>query len=561
MSDPLDDFLALRENTHLPSTLGNALAALRKLVSADAVLLVETSSAVLLVASASPSQEISENLMRTAAPMLQEAPRKTLIVKKFTFREQSVQMLAESCGNTSSWLVVWSRCPDSDLDTIAPIVRLAAQCLPMESSREAAPSSAALKIISSFLQPKLVRMNQFAEEGKALLGGKNLYVARRKFRGWHIEGSAPAPAPAPRSFLHESLLFALSAHGADKIPTLHPAQNSHPSLAEICRITHSNYSAVIPAGENWALIATWDSPSPPEDATLPALAALFPLLPPLHRFSHRWSTSWKNIWLFRRPLWTAFAIAVVILLLMPFHLRVYAPAILEPSTRRFIAAPFDCILNKVHVEAGDIVAIGSLLAELDGKELRERIAEIESQSAAANLQSASDLANSRFGESSLSALQAQRAGHELEVFKERERNLKILSPIAGVVIQGDLEREEGAALKLGRSIMEIAPLDTMVVEIAIREEDAAFVHHGQKISLLLHALPSENIEALISKVNPRAETRDGRNVFIAEATITNQTENFRPGMKGEAVIIADRMPLFWALFRKPWNAVRSWLFW
>jgi len=149
----------------------------------------------------------------------------------------------------------------------------------------------------------------------------------------------------------------------------------------------------------------------------------------------------------------------------------------------------------------------------------------------------------------------------LEVLRERERNLRILAPIAGVVIQGDLEREEGAALKLGHSIMEIAPLDTMVVEAALREDDAPFVHAGQTVTVRLNALPSRDIRAVIKKVDPRAETRDGRNVFIAEAEVPNADGNLRPGMKGNAVIVAERMPFFWILFRKPWNALRSWLFW
>ena len=561
MSDPLEEIIALRGAHPLPSTQERALAALRTAVSADAALLVESGPTVTLLAGVSPSPEILENLIRTAAPIISSAVRGKVIVKKFTFRDQQVHMIAESCGAASAWLIVWVRTTEKALESVSQVIRLAAQCLPVGSSGTNAEAQAALELIASFSKPRLARMRDFAEKICGLIGGKSVILARRKLRGWRIVACFPSSAPAARSSLHESLMLALSAHGADEHPAVFPPEGAHPALPDICRITESQSCAVVPAWEGWALIAIWDSPLPPAEELHAAVAPLAPMLPSLYRHARSVLARWKSVPFNRRRLWGVLAAAVAILLIFPFHMRVRSPAILEPSLRRFVAVPFDSVLKKVHVAAGDVVEMKTLLAELDGKEVRERIAEIESQAAAANLQSASDLAGSRFDESALSSLQAQRAGHELEVLRERERNLRILAPIAGVVIQGDLEREEGAALKLGHSIMEIAPLDTMVVEAALREDDAPFVHAGQTVTVRLNALPSRDIRAVIKKVDPRAETRDGRNVFIAEAEVPNADGNLRPGMKGNAVIVAERMPFFWILFRKPWNALRSWLFW
>lgn len=562
MNDQIDEILSLSRAHPSPQAQERSLAALRKSISADAVLLVAIDKDIAILAAASPSLEVSSNLIRTAAPALIGAPRTESFVKKFTFRDQTVQMLAVPCGSDANWLIVWIRAEGSQLASALQIARLAAPSIPLQQTAHPSTAQAALSLLSAFSEPRKSRLAKFASEASKLLGSDRLFVARHSLWGWRVVASSPPPIPASRSALHESLGQAFSLVPSTSGPLLFPAPEAHPALAEICRLTETSASAAIPAGESWALLATWRSSEPLSSSSIEtALSPLFPLLPAIHHPTRSHLQTWRALPTRKRGFWLLAAAAIAVIMLLPLHLRVHSQVILEPSLRRFIAAPFDSVLKKVHVEAGAAVFSGTLLAELDGKEVRERIAEIEAQAASANLQSAADLAGSRFDDSALSSLQAQRAGHELEVLRQREKDLLILSPINGIVIQGDLEREEGAALKLGRSIMEIAPLDAMVAEVALREEDAAFVHQGQKVTVRLHALPSADIRATIKKINPRAETRDGRNIFIAEAEIPNPKGEFRPGMKGDAVVIADRLPLFWILFRKPWNTLRSWLFW
>lgn len=561
MSDPIDELIALGQASPSPATLERALAAIRKTVGADAVLVVRTGAGdITLLAAASPSLEISTNLVRTAAPLIIAAPRGRMVTKAFTFRDRAVQMLAVPCAGKATWLMVWIRAEGETLERAAQIVRLAAASLPHESGKDEGIARAALAMIRSFSEPRKARLSGFCERARTLLGCEQVFLAHHTLRGWTVPACDPPPLPASRSALHETLLQAFSNHAP--APGIFPGPDAHPALPEVCRLIECGSCAVVPCCEGWAILAAWKAGEPPAAEFLQGtLAPLGPLLPSLHRHRRSLSQRWRSLPFDRKRLWGIAAGVLIVLMVFPFHLRVHAPVILEPSLRRFIAAPFDCVLKKVHVEAGAVVEKGTLLAELDGKEVRERIAEIEAQAAAANLQSASDLAGSRFDQSALSSLQAQRAGHELEVLRQRENDLQILAPIPGIVIQGELEREEGAALKLGRSIMEVAPLDTMIAEVALREEDAAFVRPGQRVAVRLNALPSAGIRATVKKVNPRAETRDGRNVFIAEAEIENPGSVFRPGMKGDAVVVADRLPLFWILFRKPWNTLRSWLFW
>ena len=563
MSDPIDEFTTLSQAAAASSVQERAVTVLRRLVRADAVFLIQTGTEVKLLASASPSAEISANLVQTVSPLLAGSSHSRTLSKKFTFREQSVEMLAVLCPGGNVWLVVWLRAEGAALETASQIVRLAASGIPLNNKVAEPVGRAAIALIGAFSRPEKNRLETFAGEASLLLGSGASFLSRRTMRGWKLAASSPHQLPASRSALHEALLQASSNVTNGSFSNFFPDGNSHPALAEICRLTESKSCAVVPMGEGWVLISAWKCDVPPSLREFEeALAPLAPILPALYKPPHSMLLRGRSLLQPRRNrVWAFLSLLVTGAMFIPIPLRIHSPAILEPSLRRFISAPFDCVLEKVHVESGTLVKKDVLLAELDGKELRERIAEIEAQAASANLQNASDLAGSRFDESALSSLQAQRAGHELEVLRHREKALKILSPIAGVVIQGDLKREEGSALKLGHPIMEVAPLDKMVAEVAVKEEDVFYLHPGQKLTIRLHALPSVDIHTTIKKVNLRAETRDGRNIFVAEAEIKNQDGLLRPGMKGDAVIKAEKLPLFWVLFRKPWTTVRKWLFW
>ena len=57
------------------------------------------------------------------------------------------------------------------------------------------------------------------------------------------------------------------------------------------------------------------------------------------------------------------------ILLVPGTYRVTAPASLEGSVQRAIVAPFDGFILHAHARAGENVAVGQVIAELDSKEL------------------------------------------------------------------------------------------------------------------------------------------------------------------------------------------------
>jgi multidrug efflux pump subunit AcrA (membrane-fusion protein) len=163
--------------------------------------------------------------------------------------------------------------------------------------------------------------------------------------------------------------------------------------------------------------------------------------------------------------------------------------------------------------------------------------------------------------SQLAKLEMEQLKADMDILKNRAENLEIKSPIDGIVISGDQERAEGAPLTVGQSLFEIAPLDKMIVEVAVPENEINYVEAGLDVTIRLDSFPRRTWTGTIRKVHPRAEIRDDENVFIAEVYLDNPGDLLRPGMNGRAKVISGRRPLAWNLFHKPWETMLTALGW
>jgi hypothetical protein len=256
---------------------------------------------------------------------------------------------------------------------------------------------------------------------------------------------------------------------------------------------------------------------------------------------------------------TALCLATV--LCIPTMYRPQNDCTVEPLTRRFVAAPFDGPLEEALVRPGDEIAEGDLLARMDGREVRWELAGIRADLHRATKQRAGHVAAHDSGQAELARHDVDRLQMRTQLLERRDQELEIRSPLAGVVVSGDLKDAEGMPLETGRTLFEVAPLGRMKVEIAIREDDFAYVRSGMKATIQLNAFPLQSFEATIARIHPRAELRESENVFIAEIELDNPSGILRPGMRGTATIAADRYPLGWNLLRRPITAALTWLGW
>jgi multidrug resistance efflux pump len=267
----------------------------------------------------------------------------------------------------------------------------------------------------------------------------------------------------------------------------------------------------------------------------------------LQRFAHALSARW---WALFGGL---FLTAAVLSFLTPY--RVTCDCAAEPFKRRFVAAPFDGVFEKSLVRPGDAVGHNQLLGQMDGRELRLKLATLTADHERVRKSCDINLAAGKVAAAQMDKLDLERLELERQLLEGRMANLDIRSPVDGFVISGDLKRTEGAPLSTGQVLYEIAPLNAMTVEVAIDDDEIAHVAVGQTVSVQFDACPGDPFSGRLARIHPRSETRDSRNVFIGEVLIEGAEGALRPGMKGTARITIDRETLAAGWIKRAWHAV------
>ncbi len=231
---------------------------------------------------------------------------------------------------------------------------------------------------------------------------------------------------------------------------------------------------------------------------------------------------------------------LVALLAMPMQYKISCDCRIQPVARRLVAAPFDATLDKALVAPGDLVAAGQVLARMDGREIRWELAGLTADRNRAGKQADAALALHNVAAAQQARLEMERLELKIRLLQDRTEHLEIKSPLSGIVVSGDLRKTEGAPLSIGQTLFEVAPLEQMVAELGVPEEDIAHIVAEAETTVWLDAHPQQRWTGTIVRIHPRSEIRDGRNVFVAEVALSNPDGLLRPGMNGSAKIFGPR---------------------
>ncbi len=286
----------------------------------------------------------------------------------------------------------------------------------------------------------------------------------------------------------------------------------------------------------------------------------------LHQ-SHRGAVSITKEYLFRTlrrktvKVLLGCAAFLFAIMLVPWPYTVKSDCQLEPVERRFVAAPFDAVVDRSLVQIGEVVEANQLLARLDGRQLRIELSALQASLQSEQKKHDAALAGRDIANSQIALLEVKRLKSEIQLIEQKLKNLEIRSPIDGIIVSGDLEKVEGAPIEIGQNLFEIGPLDQMLVEVEIDESEIRYVKPGQQVHVLFDAFPFKKFTGEIIRIHPRAEIRDDKSVFIANVEIANNDEMLRPGMKGRCRIQSNWQPLGWNLFHRSYESVRGWLVW
>lgn len=254
-------------------------------------------------------------------------------------------------------------------------------------------------------------------------------------------------------------------------------------------------------------------------------------------------------------------IVVIGIMCIPLPYRINCDSEIQPVMRRFIAAPHDGILEKTFVENGDLVEKNQLVALLDGRQKRIELSGLRAEFDGARKRRDSALAQGEIAKSQIARSEMKRHQARITILEQQLGHLEVRSPIAGIVVNGDLEKVEGAPLEMGQTLFEVAPLDDMLADVGIPESEIKYARPGMPVAIKLNAFPFKTWEGVIDHVQPRTEIIDDESVFIAQVKLPNVENQLRPGMNGSAKITSDKASLGWNLFHRPWESVRYWMIW
>ncbi|MCC5829673.1 MAG: efflux RND transporter periplasmic adaptor subunit [Phycisphaeraceae bacterium] len=236
---------------------------------------------------------------------------------------------------------------------------------------------------------------------------------------------------------------------------------------------------------------------------------------------------------------------------------------LQPRSQAIVAAPFDSLLDRVHVEPGDDVLAGqTLLAELDTLEVRNRLAGVVQRQRTFEQEATEALREGEVERAELAQLRAMELEPEIDLLRELESRGRIVAPVSGRVISPSLREVEGTAVQRGQGLFMIASVEQLEVELLIPERYIADVKVGQEGRLAATAYPTQPLRFEVVRIAPAAEVLGQINAFKVEGRLLEDApEWLKPGMEGAGRVEIGRASYAWVWTRDMVNWLRMRLWW
>jgi multidrug resistance efflux pump len=274
-----------------------------------------------------------------------------------------------------------------------------------------------------------------------------------------------------------------------------------------------------------------------------------------------WGTSVAWVKKYRKPLSLAFLSTTALIAFAPAPYWPQRECVVEPAERRFVASPIDGRMLKSLVRPGDVVTIGQVIGQLDDEHLRWELGAAEAELQAAIKHRDSALAHKEGGKLRLAQFEQQQIALKIQSLQAQLNDLELRSPVAGIVLQGEWFRSEGAPVKRGDTLYEIAPLDRMTVEVHLTTEDLSEIEVGDTVTVRVDSALGTAWRGNISRIDPRAAIIEEKVCFVADVDVSNEENLLRPGMKGNARISTGFKSIGWLVFHRPYRWMMKQLVW
>jgi hypothetical protein len=226
-----------------------------------------------------------------------------------------------------------------------------------------------------------------------------------------------------------------------------------------------------------------------------------------------------------------------------------------------ITSSFEAKLRAVHVQPGEQVRAGQLLAEFDTVDLTLQLQALDRDITATEVEvrravDARDTGSAALAKARAGVLIMQAAG-----IQHRLESARIVAPEDGTIIRADIEKRIGQMFSPGEPILEFAPLGGWILEIEVPDDIGTLVRPSQTGSFTAASLTSHSMPFEIASVEGTAQVIDGQNVFVARAPLGERPEWMKSGMEGTARVITVPKPVWWVGLHRviDWCRLSFWI--
>lgn len=270
-------------------------------------------------------------------------------------------------------------------------------------------------------------------------------------------------------------------------------------------------------------------------------------------FGWRWAQSWRaglaKVLSPRHTWWKFGAIVgcaiLMFALLVPFSYRVSATFIIRPDSLAHMPAPFDGYISAVYARPGDLLEKGSVLFELEDRDLLIEEAEIQSEIRRHNAEAELAEAEGRLADLRVARATREQAEARLELIQHRLSRVRVASPFDGVVVQGDLRERLGAPVSQGEVLMQVSELEGLYLEVRLPERDVDLIEDRRTGAVIFASRPDLQFPMEIEMIAPMAVADEEGNAFLLRGQVEDDAEWLRPGMTGVAKIDGGDRTLWW----------------
>jgi len=271
----------------------------------------------------------------------------------------------------------------------------------------------------------------------------------------------------------------------------------------------------------------------------------------------------------RIELFTRAIVVAVLLVAVPWPMRVDGTAHVIPAQRRVITAESDGIIRQVFVHEGERVEAGAPLAQLDTGEINVRLETARAQLALAR----HDLAETQYRRDMEGAgrarLRMDMAQAAVDLESDRLARARLVAPMEGLVVTPKVEEKVGRLITRGETFCELVEPNRMAADVLFPETDESMVRPGASVALKVNALPSVTFHGKVEWLGTQTVASEGDQYFQARAVFENAM-GLRDDMVGRAKVgvrggwfQSGWYPVGYVLLRPParwlWRKVWTWL--